>query len=444
MAVPLRTRLGQGLVLALALVPAWKSVEPFFRAGPKTVAPEAARLGQELFSHRWTRHDPLSKGDGLGPVFNASSCVECHRQAGAGGGGPVESNVTVYALAKPDPSGRIPQSGVVHQKAVSPSFWETLNLVDSSLPRQSSLPLSLLIERTRRHAQPVSIAQRNTPALFGAGFIDDIDDDAIVSRQRTQAASAQVGGLIGTAGSEIRGRVARLRDGRIGRFGWKLEFATLGEFVKVACANELGLSNPGRPQATPLGMPSYQASGIDLSDEQCDLMTDFIRSLPRPLETPPADAMFTALAKTGKALFSKIGCTDCHAETLGSVRGLYSDLLLHDMGSDLESAEGYRRPVDSEPSVPNEKFKDSEQPSPGEWRTPPLWGVADSAPYLHDGRASTLDAAILVHGGQARSVTERFRNLSSENQQAIIAFLKTLRAPGALATAESPHKIAAR
>ena len=82
---------------------------------------ETSRLGRELFTHRFTEHDPLTGGDGLGPVYNASSCVECHNQAGVGGGGPVDNNVTVYGLARPHPGG-LPQSGVVHQDAISKPF----------------------------------------------------------------------------------------------------------------------------------------------------------------------------------------------------------------------------------------------------------------------------------------------------------------------------------
>src|SRR4029077_19472929 len=113
---------------------------PLLRTGPKAVSAEASRMGRELFTHQWTAHDPLTKGDGLGPVFNASSCVECHSQAGPGGGGPISKNVTVYGLVAPHPQG-LPQSGVVHQKAIKPAFQETLNLVHPSLPAAPSIPL---------------------------------------------------------------------------------------------------------------------------------------------------------------------------------------------------------------------------------------------------------------------------------------------------------------
>src|SRR4051812_46801162 len=93
-----RVRPAHWIVLALLLAPAWKVVEWATRPGPKAVTAQAVAAGGQLFAHEWTAKDPLTKGDGLGPVFNAKSCVECHNQGGPGGGGPVSKNVTVYGL----------------------------------------------------------------------------------------------------------------------------------------------------------------------------------------------------------------------------------------------------------------------------------------------------------------------------------------------------------
>jgi CxxC motif-containing protein (DUF1111 family) len=103
------------------------------------------------------------------------------------------------------------------------------------------------------------------------------------------------------------------------------------------------------------------------------------------------------------------------------------------MGIELEASTGYRQTdcngVLPAPKVPNEKFSASQQPAPAEWRTAPLWGVADSAPYLHDGRAATLEAAIEQHAGEAASAAARFNLLPPDQRQAVVMFLKTLRAP---------------
>src|SRR5262249_58699732 len=93
-----RLRPAQIIVLALLLVPAWKLAERWLRQGPGPVSLASAAAGGELFNHRWKAKDPLTSGDGLGPVFNARSCTECHNQGGAGGGGPVARNVMLYRL----------------------------------------------------------------------------------------------------------------------------------------------------------------------------------------------------------------------------------------------------------------------------------------------------------------------------------------------------------
>lgn len=423
-----RFRPVQVVVLALVLVPVWKVVEPLFRSGPRAASPEAVRAGRELFVHEWRPGDSLTGGDGLGPVFNAASCVECHSQGGPGGGGPVSKNVTVYGLVEPHPRG-LPQSGVVHQKATSRGFQETLSLVHPALPPLPSIPLDVLTNRSRSRPSGVVVTQRNTPALFGAGLVDDVTEEAIIAHQREHSTPARLVGLNGATDSRIRGKIARLADGRVGRFGWKLEFATLEDFVKAACANELGLSNPGRPQATPLGRPGYAGKGTDLTDEQCRLMTDYIRSLPQPVSFVPREPALAAAVAAGSSLFHSIGCADCHTKTLSSVPGIYSDLLLHDMGVELESSTGYYGSIIPAPAIRNEKFDSGDQPSPVEWRTAPLWGVADSAPYLHDGRAESLEEAIEAHGGEAVDVTARWKALSEPEQRSIVAFLKTLKAP---------------
>jgi CxxC motif-containing protein (DUF1111 family) len=422
------------VVMLLAVAPAWKVVEHFRRPGPKPVSAASAAAGRELFNHEWSPGDPLTKGDGLGPVYNAKSCVECHNQGGPGGGGPVSKNVVVYGLLTPETRG-IPRSGVVHQKAVRPEFQETLDLVHSGLPHEPTIALALLTGSPRITLPPeVVVTQRNTPALFGDGLIDAVPDETLIAHQRAHSTPARLAGLNGARDKKVRGRIARLADGRIGRFGWKSEFATLGEFVKAACANELGLSNPDRPQATPLGRPNHKEGGVDLTDEQCVVMTDFIRGLDVPSQIMPTDSAEARRVARGKELFDTIGCVDCHSENLGPVAGIYSDMLLHDMGLDMASSTGYYGAIIPQPTVRNDKFSESDQPSAREWRTAPLWGVADSAPYMHDGRADTLEQAIELHGGEAEDMVATFKTMAPADRDAIVAFLKTLRAPSASET----------
>ena len=106
------------------------------------------------------------------------------------------------------------------------------------------------------------------------------------------------------------------------------------------------------------------------------------------------------------------------------VEQIYSDLLLHRMGAPLVGGGSY-----NEPPAPLPDVSPGEEPRPDEWRTPPLWGVADSAPYMHDGRAATLEEAIRLHGGQGADAAQRFAKLRGYQQAHLVAFLKTLRAP---------------
>lgn len=400
----------------------------------QAIDPAMAQAGQTLFLHEWKMNDPLANGgDGLGPVYNAKSCVACHNQHGPGGAGGLEHNVTTFAFTSAGMSlnSQIPtvppREGVIHAFEVREKP-ETINLVDSTLPPLSRPRLDQLVPiRGSDHCvtprRGVSLSQRNTPALFGDNLIDAIPDRLIIAQEKKERIKW---GMAPAKGEDLPvGRASRLSDGRIGHFGWKAQSASLADFVQAACANELGLGNPGQAQPRPLNARyNYQPKGLDLTSEQCDQITSFVASLPRPVERLPDAKLPTASFSEGKQLFTKIGCADCHTPNMGGVEGLYSDLLLHDMGQPLEGGGSYNDPPPSKPDG-----TPGDGPSPGEWRTPPLWGVADSAPYLHDGRAPTLGTAIGLHGGQGARSAERFKSLHEDEQEQLIAFLKTLRAP---------------
>ena len=128
----------------------------------------------------------------------------------------------------------------------------------------------------------------------------------------------------------------------------------------------------------------------------------------------------------GRLLFAEVGCASCHTPSLGEVRGIYSDLLLHDMGQILGDA-GVSYGAVEGPDSPG-------GPSPGEWRTPPLWGFRDSGPYLHDGRAQTLEEAVALHGGQGSQSARQFFSLDPEERASVEIFLKSLVAPSLAST----------
>ena len=183
----------------------------------------------------------------------------------------------------------------------------------------------------RRGAVRVEISERNPTPLFGAGLIDAIPDEAIEAAARRRPAGA----------SGVRGRVARLKEGRVGRFGWKAQTETLEEFVLSAAASEVGLEVPGHHQAGDPRLPGIGAAGLDMDRDECAALVAYVRALPAPVEHVPADAKEAARIEAGGATFAAIGCAACHLPKLGDVEGIYSDLLLHDMGPKLVDTGSY-------------------------------------------------------------------------------------------------------
>jgi CxxC motif-containing protein (DUF1111 family) len=419
---------------------------------------DMSQAGRDLFVHEWTPGDPLAgSGDGLGPVFNAKSCAACHKQGGLGGGGPLENNVTTFTqidnpvedardsrnrairntrnkTAAPAESSGSPKGsrqGVVHTFATNDEFVETLTLLSPSFPSKSHPELSDLLPKVQRDCTTapnigivagMDVSQRNTPALFGANLLDAIPDETIIANERTERLKW---GLADSDTDDFPvGRALRLVDGHVGRFGWKAQTTTLAGFVRAACANELGLGNPSQAQPVSMAKRDYKAPGLDLTDKQCDQLTAFVATLGRPTEEIPSSPGLAQQAAEGKKRFNAIGCTDCHKADVGEAKGIYSDLLLHRMGQTLVGGGTYG---DLPPNLPD--FDEEGAPQASEWRTAPLWGVADSAPYLHDGRAETLHQAIVLHAGQAARTTAKFNQLQPAEQEEIVAFLRTLRAP---------------
>jgi CxxC motif-containing protein (DUF1111 family) len=378
--------------------------------------------GQALFVHDWTPNDTLARGDGLGPVFNARSCVACHFQGGIGGAGTNEHNVNTF-LALPTIRDREMRSGLVHASAVDPAHEESFDIVRKLFP---IVPGGVRVvggcSVRFEDFDPIKTESVNTTALFGAGWIDRLSDKSVTHnwRRRLLEGTAKEFNLDFT--SLPAGRPRALPGGRVGKFGWKGQFATLEEFVAAACANELGLGNPLLEQPKPLSQPDYPAVKPDITRKQFRQLVAFVDTLPRPQHVAPSDPAQQAAVHSGQQLFASIGCAHCHTPDLGGLRGVYSDFLLHRV-FDPELSPGYF--IEQTPEVP----LPSDQPTPDEWKTPPLWGVADSAPYFHDGGSPTLRDAIVRHRGSAARVTEIFQNLQPSEQEAVIAFLMTLKAP---------------
>ena len=294
-------------------------------------------------------------------------------------------------------------------------------------------------------------SQRNATALFGVGQIDSIPEKALLKLAKREQKEYP----------DVAGRPSKQKDGKIGRFGWKAQKPSLEDFTLTACAVELGLNVPGHEQAGLAMKPDYKAPGLDMNKAECDALVKFLRDLPTPAQRKSATAQETTMFAAGRKQFAAIGCTNCHVQKVGAVDGIYSDLLLHDMGPELGDTGNYGIFT---PNSPEEEQDDPllladenpgtnvllssirpQQPQKAkltpeqlakvvgamrqEWRTPPLWGVRDSGPYLHDGRADTLEQAVAFHGGQGTTSAIKFFKLKPEERQQVIAFLKSLTAP---------------
>jgi mono/diheme cytochrome c family protein len=277
----------------------------------------------------------------------------------------------------------------------------------AALARDSaSLAWTFTVKKSKKEVR-LSLSERNTPPLYGAGLLDSVPVRVLEETAKRQD-------LL------VRGRVSKVSGDRFGRFGWKAQTASLREFVLAACAGELGLEVPGQHQSpSPLSFDA-KPKGSDLSQADCDMLIAYVRTLPAPVALRPLDSQASQMIDEGRALFVMAGCAGCHTPDLGDLKGVYSDLLLHHMGQSLNDGGEY--------------YGDSTSPGaaqPDEWRTPPLWGFRDSGPYLHDGRAATLDEAVAHHQGQAEASAQEFFALSASSRLRIQSFLKTLVAPPA-------------
>jgi CxxC motif-containing protein (DUF1111 family) len=448
--------------------------------------------GKDLFAREWLPGDSRSRGgDGLGPLYNETSCIACHNLGAPGGAGAAGKNTEIItavpknptdrpALApaegpatQPDPDElvklhggfRTVRSTLLHRFGTDPDYigWRFMMVgALGEVDQREVLELRAAtgggdgvrfgVAQTRKgkfmavSARPEGFtlvrSRRNSAALFGAGLIDAIPDRAI-----EQAADDHDARF-----PEIVGRVSRLKDGRIGRFGWKAQTPTLADAVLTSCAVDLGLEVPGRHQAGPpvrfrpegaagSAKPRHPAVGLDLDADDCAALVGYVARLPAPAARQPSDPRAARFIQSGRGAFERIGCAACHRPRLGDVDGIYSDLLLHDLGTDLGDTSTYSVfvPGASEETQPDESSRPvavakgprapTGVPTREEWRTPPLWGVRDSAPYLHDGRARTLEQAIALHGGEAEATSGRFFKLDATERLEVLAFLKSLVAP---------------
>ena len=302
-------------------------------------------LGKALFEKSWEpgQASPAG-GDGLGPLYNEVSCVACHHQGGTGGGGPKDRDVLMLSLS-PGTEASLRGRGVFQGEPedLHPGFHNRQSVVlhrhgtDGKTQARLDRIERFEVVQTRDEIKLLRKGRRNTPALFGAGLIDLIPDGVLREAEKRTFDKFP----------EIKGRVSELSDGQLGRFGWKGQISSLQHFVRAACSNELGLEVPGHHQASLAIREAFDSSEakLDMTNEECDLMTGFLSRLAPPVQRSPDGRVAPSW---GYMVFESIGCAACHRPRLGDVPGIYSDLLLHDMGeSSSDSATYYGSPIPS-------------------------------------------------------------------------------------------------
>jgi CxxC motif-containing protein (DUF1111 family) len=339
----------------------------------------------------------FSPRTGLGPIFNNVSCASCHSGDGRG----VLANSLQRIGSESDEFLRPLGGPQIQDKAVP-------GMEPERLP--AGVPVSL----------------RLPPPVFGVGLIEAIPEEAILARQDLLDLNRD--GISGranvvTPAPYVPGGAGRPR---VGRFGRKAQISNLLEQVVEAYHQDIGITSEFRPHENPNPRSSVPVAAVDLAADPeiptatIDAVVHYIRAL-----APPAPGPQSSESARGQTLFGTVGCATCHVpeyrtgtSVLGALSNqpvpLYSDLLLHDMGDGL---------ADNRPDgLANGR----------EWRTAPLWGLRlmrqflnGDAFLLHDGRARSVEQAILLHGGEGQRSRDLFGGLPADDKRALLSFVES-------------------
>ena len=345
------------------------------------------------------------------------SCADCHGQRVLGTAGHAETNLIAYQVLPQQPMPPVNEGTVHYLASVSSFFAEFAEVKKSFQNRAARGAISHQRRLSFDNFCSIELFELNPPPLFGLGQIDQIADWAILSNGVKRTVPTILKNLRGKYQEQRIGRIRGAPGSRVGKFGCKGQSASLKDYLKTACAVEIGLFKILQLEDIPKmhradTLPALHWQGNQLRD-----LDIFIRNLPRPRQRLPSNENARRTVTLGSQLFADIGCAACHTPNLGGVRGIYTDFRLYDF-----------RPYEQRQNKAY-KLMSPTEPRPYEWQTPPLWGVADSAPYMHDGRAQTLQEAIQFHLGDGEMSRTAYAQLPPEGQKAIIAFLKTLQAP---------------
>lgn len=396
-------------------------------------------IGNSLFNQNWVQA-PASTTlrDGVGPLFNARSCSGCHFKDGRGtppaSGQPMISmllrlsipGTTVDGSPFPEPhyGGQLQNfaiSGVKPEGTPIVEYQEIAGKFDDGEYYSLRKPFYRINNLAYGEMQEnVMLSPRVAPQMIGMGLLEAIDEADIINNADE----------FDKNNDGISGKVNRVYDRemgslRIGRFGWKANQPTIKQQVAAAFNGDLGITSALFPTH---GHGEYQKELEKLPDggtpEIDDTELEKVILYSAVLAVPAARSL--ANVQHGKKIFITLGCAVCHrpSYTTGTHDKIpelshqkiypYTDLLLHDMGSEL---------ADNRPDF---------LANGTEWRTPPLWGIGlipvvnGHSTYLHDGRARSLQEAVLWHGGEAETARQMYKKLPKHDREALLKFLGSL------------------
>jgi CxxC motif-containing protein (DUF1111 family) len=333
--------------------------------------------------------------NGLGPLFNGNSCARCHGDPVVGGfSGAVERHATRFS--EPDSCDTLLQEGGPVFDLRATPLLQAHGITNDPVP-----------------ADATSVGHRSSPPLFGLGLVDAIPEATI--RANEDPTGARHPGIHGHANHTI--------DGRLGRFGRKADTAALFDFIVGAYHEEMGITSPLEPvkktvDGKPVPPDTILGPEPNITTNEIGQTTTFVRFLAPPPHRTPTNYLDRAAVERGQRLFVRLNCAVCHVPEMQTgpsyiealnrkTVALYSDLLLHDMGTNLaDICLGDARP--------------------SEFRTELLWGLRFRKQFLHDGSAKSVEEAIARHGGEAQRSADQFKGLPDSDKVALLRFLGSI------------------
>lgn len=372
--------------------------------------------------------------DGLGPLYNAQSCRECHQNPDSGGG----SQITELRVGHRDRKGQFVDPSIPIGDGTVVVTGRTL-VNDRAICPNAAFPDQEIQERIPDTENIRTL--RLSLSLLGDGFVEAVPDEtlkAIAARQARETHGRICGLAISVPILEAPGKYG------IGRFGWKDQHASLLSFSADAYLNEMGITSRLFPAEVvtlcdTVKDPEDAPEPDGTSD--IDLFARFIRAT----KAPPRDARLAQMtdAVKGSAIFASIGCTSCHVPSMetvpagtqvnggtftvppalgGKVFHPYSDFLLHDVGT----GDGIVIAVPEHFGVRFMNMQSTFNPTANRLRTPPLWGLRTRTRLMHDARSVTFADAIARHEGEACKERRKFKRLSDREKQQLFTFLRSL------------------